>query len=160
MLPSAVTNGSAPAIFRISWLNPTPHTIAVYASPLPSPTDAQHSLAGGRYPLPAPDFHRLDRASFAGALFLPGNRAKRALLAPARQDNAFCLNRFRKGFNVSRQKRPGTFFSLIGEITGVPRSAARGLRLHARNSMEKPLQMALSLFGHCNVVDLRPGLVD
>jgi hypothetical protein len=26
---------------------------------------AQHSLPGGRYPLPEPDFHRLDRASFA-----------------------------------------------------------------------------------------------
>src|SRR3982750_4858329 len=25
----------------------------------------QHSLQGGRYPLPGPDFHRLDRASFA-----------------------------------------------------------------------------------------------
>ena len=25
----------------------------------------QHSLPGGRYPLPGPDFHRLDRASFA-----------------------------------------------------------------------------------------------
>ena len=65
MLPSTDINGSAPAKFSLSWLNPTPHTIAVYASPLPSPTDAQHSLAGGRYPLPAPDFHRLDRASFA-----------------------------------------------------------------------------------------------
>ena len=64
-LPSTDINGSAPAKFSLSWLNPTPHTIAVYASPLPSPTDAQHSLAGGRYPLPAPDFHRLDRASFA-----------------------------------------------------------------------------------------------
>ena len=65
MWPSTNNTGSAPATFRISWLNPTPHTIAVYASPLPSPTDAQHSLAGGRYPLPAPDFHRLDLASFA-----------------------------------------------------------------------------------------------
>src|SRR5208283_1628527 len=63
--PSTKNTGSAPATFRISWLNPTPHTIAVYASPLPSPATTQHSLAGGRYPLPAPVFHRLDRASFA-----------------------------------------------------------------------------------------------
>src|SRR5208283_3330973 len=63
--PSTKNTGSAPATFRISWLNPTPHTIAVYASPLPSPAAPQHSLAGGRYPLPAPDFHRLDRTSFA-----------------------------------------------------------------------------------------------
>ena len=71
MWPSTNNTGSAPATFRISWLNPTPHTIAVYASPLPSPTDAQHSLAGGRYPLPAPDFHRLDLASFAWRTLLP-----------------------------------------------------------------------------------------
>jgi len=63
--PSTNCTGSAPATYKITWLNPTPHTIAVYASPLPSPAAAQHSLAGGRYPLPAPDFHRLDRASFA-----------------------------------------------------------------------------------------------
>ena len=28
-------------------------------------TVSEHSLPGGRYPLPGPDFHRLDRASFA-----------------------------------------------------------------------------------------------
>jgi hypothetical protein len=84
MLPSTDNNGSAPAIFSISWLNPTPHTIAVYASPLPSPAAAQHSLAGGRYPFPAPDFHRLDRASFAWrtliSLFLCSRSASRTLL--------------------------------------------------------------------------------
>jgi hypothetical protein len=37
----------------------------VYASPWSSPSPTQHSLPGGRYPLPGPDFHRLDRASFA-----------------------------------------------------------------------------------------------
>jgi len=42
-----------------------PHTIAVYASPQSSPSAPQHSLPGGRYPLPEPVFHRLDRASFA-----------------------------------------------------------------------------------------------
>ena len=30
-----------------------------------SPSTTQHSLPGGRYPFPGPDFHRLDRASFA-----------------------------------------------------------------------------------------------
>ena len=34
MLPSAVATASAPAISRISWLNPTPQTITVYASPM------------------------------------------------------------------------------------------------------------------------------
>jgi hypothetical protein len=65
MLPSAVATASAPAISRISWLNPTPQTITVYASPWSSPSTTQHSLPGGRYPFPGPDFHRLDRASFA-----------------------------------------------------------------------------------------------
>jgi hypothetical protein len=85
MLPSTDNSGSAPAIFRISWLNPTPHTIAVYASPLPSPTAAQHSLAGGRYPLPAPDFHRLDRASFAW----------RTLSSCSAREGVFLLNHLR-----------------------------------------------------------------
>jgi len=64
MLPSTSITASAPAMLKISWLNPTPHTIAVYASPSPSPATTQHSLAGGRYPLPAPVFHRQHRASF------------------------------------------------------------------------------------------------
>src|SRR5437899_5427074 len=46
----------------LSWLNPTPHTLAVYSSPL-SPAATQHSLPSGRYPLLGPDFHRLDRTS-------------------------------------------------------------------------------------------------
>ena len=68
MLSSTFVTGSTPADLFISWLNPTPHTIAVYASRPPSPATTQHSLAGGRYPLPAPDFHRQDRTSFPGAL--------------------------------------------------------------------------------------------
>src|SRR5947207_14589781 len=31
----------------LSWLNPPPHPITVYASHPPSPTTAQHSLPGG-----------------------------------------------------------------------------------------------------------------
>src|SRR6188508_1483535 len=47
----------------LSWLNPTPHAIAVYASQPLSPVAAQHSLPSGRYSLLGPDFHRLDRTS-------------------------------------------------------------------------------------------------
>src|SRR6266702_7531393 len=47
----------------LSWLNPTPHTIAVYASRPLSPATTQHSLPSGRYPVLGPDFHRLDRTS-------------------------------------------------------------------------------------------------
>src|SRR5262249_18785586 len=47
----------------LSWLNPTPHAIAVYASRPLSPVAAQHSLPSGRYSLLGPVFHRLDRTS-------------------------------------------------------------------------------------------------
>src|SRR5215468_5643964 len=47
----------------LSWLNPTPHAIAVYASRPLSPAATQHSLPSGRYSLFGPDFHRLDRTS-------------------------------------------------------------------------------------------------
>jgi len=43
---------------------PPPRMIAVYASPWLLPPTAQHLLPGRRYPLPGPDSHRLDRASF------------------------------------------------------------------------------------------------
>jgi hypothetical protein len=65
MLPSTKRSVSASASSRISWLNPAPHALVVYASPQPSPTDVQHSLPGGRYPLPGRDFHPLEHASFS-----------------------------------------------------------------------------------------------
>ena len=65
MLPSTKRNVSASASSRISWLNPAPHALVVYASPQPSPADVQHSLPGGRYPLPGRDFHPLEHASFS-----------------------------------------------------------------------------------------------
>src|SRR5262249_2858887 len=55
----------APAMSDLSWLNPTPHAIAVYASQPTSPLTTQHSLPSGRCSLLGPDFHRLDRTSFA-----------------------------------------------------------------------------------------------
>jgi len=48
--------------------------ITVYASPWSSPSPTQHSLPGGRYPLPGPDFHRLDRASFAWRTATPSSQ--------------------------------------------------------------------------------------
>src|SRR5262249_55139595 len=50
---------------NLSWLNPTPQAIAVYASQPLSPAATQHSLPSGRYSLLGPDLHRLDRTSFA-----------------------------------------------------------------------------------------------
>jgi hypothetical protein len=49
----------------LSWLNPTPHAIAVYASHPLSPVATQHSLPSGRYSLLGLDLHRLDRTSFS-----------------------------------------------------------------------------------------------
>ena len=65
ILPSTISKASASTISYLSRLNRSPHTIAVYASQRSSPSATQHSLPGGRYPLPGPDFHRLDHASFA-----------------------------------------------------------------------------------------------
>ena len=50
-------------MYDLSWLNPTPHAIAVYASRPLSPAVTQHSLPSGRYSLLGPDLHRLDRTS-------------------------------------------------------------------------------------------------
>src|SRR6516162_4054929 len=50
-------------MYDLSWLNRTPHAIAVYASRPLSPVAPQHSLPSGRYSLLGPDLHRLDRTS-------------------------------------------------------------------------------------------------
>ena len=68
MLPSALSTPRPLRVGTLSRLNSPPHTIAVYASQSSSPATTQHSLPGGRYSLPGPDFHRLDHASFPGAL--------------------------------------------------------------------------------------------
>src|SRR5215467_14788155 len=65
ILPSTVPSVSASATLFLSWLNPPPHPITVYASHPPSPTTAQHSLPGGATYLTEPVFHRQERVSFA-----------------------------------------------------------------------------------------------
>ena len=50
ILPSTVPSVSASATLLISWLNPPPHPITVYASHPPLPTTTQHSLPGGALP--------------------------------------------------------------------------------------------------------------
>src|ERR1700745_3361560 len=72
----------------LSWLNPTPHAIAVYASRPLSPVATQHSLPSGRYPLLGPDFHRLGPPSLlaAGALIQsPRRRAAGMMCTTQRQ---------------------------------------------------------------------------
>ena len=51
ILPSTVPSVSASATFFLSWLNPPPHPITVYASHPSSPTTAQHRFPAARYHL-------------------------------------------------------------------------------------------------------------
>src|SRR5229473_3029702 len=83
MLPSTLLTASASAISWISWLNSTPHTIAVYASHPPSPATTQHSLPGASYGLPGPVSHRQDHASFAWRTSNPQPQSKSGLLRGA-----------------------------------------------------------------------------
>src|ERR1700739_4940683 len=66
---------------ELSWLNPTPHAIAVYASQPLSPAATQRSLPSGRYSLLGPDLHRLDRTSLRLAhLFYELRRPRKQLV--------------------------------------------------------------------------------
>src|ERR1700726_4254691 len=67
---------------NLSWLNPTPHAIAVYASHPLSPVATQHSLPSGRYSLLGPDFHRQDRTSFAWRTYSITSSARSGNLLP------------------------------------------------------------------------------
>jgi hypothetical protein len=87
---SPLGSASAPTLSPISWLIPTPHTIAVY-------TDDHATLATRRPApaLPGPDFHWLDRTSLAWRThfltlmrhwtWASRNRCPRALLPVARR---------------------------------------------------------------------------
>src|SRR5882762_1480984 len=77
----------------LSWLNPTPHAIAVYASRPPSPVATQHSLPSGRYSLLGPDFHRLDRTSFAWRTHSITSSARASRLSGTVRPSAFAVLR-------------------------------------------------------------------
>src|SRR5262245_10252593 len=77
----------------LSWLNPTPHAIAVYASPPLSPAATQHSLPSGRYSLLGPDFHRLDRTSFAWRTHSITSSARASSVGDSSRPSAFAVLR-------------------------------------------------------------------
>src|SRR3954453_8490017 len=77
----------------LSWLNPTPHAIAVYASQPLSPVATQHSLPSGRYSLLGPDFHRLDRTSFAWRTHSITSSAREVRRGGAFRPNIFAVLR-------------------------------------------------------------------
>src|SRR5256884_9581593 len=94
----------------LSWLNPTPHTIAVYASSPLSPAATQPSLPSGRYPLLGPDFHRLDRTSLRLAhlfnhLVGAGEHGRRDVV-PKRPGGLEIDHHFVPGRRLDRQPGP------------------------------------------------------
>src|SRR6185312_8702594 len=84
----------------LSWLNPTPHAIAVYASRPLSPVATQHSLPSGRYSLLGPDFHRLDRASFAWRTHSITSSASASSLSGTVRPSAFAVLRLITSANL------------------------------------------------------------
>src|SRR5262245_8036822 len=90
LLPSSELKPSAPAMSDLSWLNPTPHAIAVYASQPTSPLTTQHSLPSGRYSLLGPDFHRLDRTSFAWRTHSITSSARASSVGRTSRPSVFC----------------------------------------------------------------------
>jgi hypothetical protein len=84
ILPSTKCTASAPTLSSISWLIPTPHTIAVY---VPAVADDHATLATRRpaSALPGPDFYRLDRTSLAWRThFLTQRRHRRPIIRSPR----------------------------------------------------------------------------
>src|SRR5215813_12480594 len=102
----------------LSWLNPTPHAIAVYASQPTSPLTTQHSLPSGRYPLLGPDFHRLDRTSFAWRTHSITSSARASRVAGMSRPSAFAAFRLITSspcrLHDGQVRRLSTFENLTG----------------------------------------------
>src|SRR5437763_15642629 len=77
----------------LSWLNPTPHAIAVYASQPLSPGATQHSLPSGRYSLLGPDLHRQDRTSFAWRTYSITSSARASSIGGTSRPSALAVLR-------------------------------------------------------------------
>src|SRR3954470_23684709 len=99
MRPPQRAQCAAPALCDLSWLNPTPHAIAVYASQPLSPVATQHSLSSGRYSLLGPDFHRLDRTSFAWRTHSITSSARASRVGGMVRPSALAVLTFRASLN-------------------------------------------------------------
>src|SRR5262249_43986774 len=93
----------------LSWLNPTPHAIAVYASQPLSPVATQHSLPSGRYSLtwaglPPAGSHQLA----AGALIRSRDRGTASATWKSSAP-AMCSTMLSPSGHVNRIKRPNTW---------------------------------------------------
>src|SRR5712664_3968310 len=87
-------------MYDLSWLNPTPHAIAVYASQPLSPVATQHSLPSGRYSLLGPDFHRLDRTSFAWRTYSITSSARASSVGGTSRPSAWAVIRLMTKSNL------------------------------------------------------------
>src|SRR5512139_2675051 len=108
----------------LSWLNHTPHAIAVYASQPLSPVVTQHSLPSGRYSLLGSDFHRQDRTSFAWRTHSITSSARASSVGGTSRLSALAAGRLMTSSNLVRLhhrhlRRFGTGEDATGIDTGL-----------------------------------------
>src|SRR5215472_7040359 len=132
MLPSSNRKPSAPAMSDLSWLNPTPHAIAVYASQPLSPVATQHSLPSGRYSLLGPDLHRLDRTSFAWRIHSITSSARASSVGQVMTSNGLRLRDLFKNasFGLDANCDKGDGRDQIGESECIKGPAAEPVSKH------------------------------
>jgi hypothetical protein len=149
-----------------SWLNPTRHAIAVYASQPLSPEVTQHSLPSGRYSLLGPDLHRLDRTSFAWFLLdhLVGPRQHggavmrsiRATLESLTDEGWAKLDQTAAALSGDSHADPRRHMSLPGGQ--ILRFCTRAHEFFALRSRGEPARIARTLACMASHVDIYPCL--
>ena len=117
----------------LSWLNPTPHAIAVYASRPLSPVATQHSLPSGRYSLLGPDFHRLDRTSFAWRTHSITSSARASSVGGTSRPSALAVLRLMTSSNLvgCLYRKVGRFLALEDAVRRTCRPVGTDRRCHS-----------------------------
>src|SRR5438067_8472648 len=117
-------------MYDLSWLNPTPHAIAVYASSPLSPVATQHSLPSGRYSLLGPDFHRLDRTSLRLAHSFDHLVGPQSLWQATKHEHNACpvgiIGRSFQDFIPSPGSRASQAVPASAHVETIPRILPRG----------------------------------